>query len=327
MTETQSEAPVPRPAHPPPRVEAAAVIALTALSLVLAAQWQLTEKLYAVTRRWEYFQLDELPVGLLVLAIGLIWLSWRRYRQAGRELRARQVAEARLAGVLADNRRLAQEYLRLQELERKQLARDLHDDMGQFLNAIKLDAVSILEGQGLDPRQSIAASQSIVRSIDHVHGAVRDMIRQLRPVGLDELGLSAAIENCVDQWRQRLPETEFSLRLRGALDAVNESLTLTLYRLIQEALTNISRHAGAREVDIVLERQASVAGGTDELVLTVSDNGRGMVPGTRTAGYGLNGMRERVAMAGGSLQVVSAAGQGFSLQARLPASSPDTAGH
>ncbi len=327
MTETQSDAPVPRLAQPPPRVEAAAVIALTALSLVLAARLQLTEKLYAFTRRWEYVQLDELPVGLLVLAIGLIWLAWRRYRQAGHELRARQVAEARLAGVLADNRRLAQEYLRLQELERKQLARDLHDDMGQFLNAIKLDAVSILEGQGMDPQQSIAAAQSIVRSIDHVHVAVRDMIRQLRPVGLDELGLSAAIENCVDQWRQRLPETEFSLRLRGALDVVNESLTLTLYRLIQEALTNISRHAAAREVDIVLERQASVAGGPDELVLTVSDNGRGMVAGARTAGYGLNGMRERVTMAGGSLQVVSAPGRGFSLQARLPASSPDTAGH
>jgi len=295
------------------------VIGATALSIILAAHFQLTETLYALTRRWEYFQLDELPIGLLVLAIGLIWLSWRRYRQAGRELRARHVAEVRLAGVLAENRRLAQEYLRVQELERKHLARDLHDEMGQFLNAIKLDAVSILESRASEPRLSIAASQSIIRSIDHVHGAVSDMIRRLRPVGLDELGLAAAIESCVDHWRQRLPDTRFSLTLRGDLDALEEPLTLTLYRLIQEGLTNISKHAAARRVDIALDRHACVAAGMDELTLTVADDGRGMDSAARTPGFGLSGMRERVEMAGGSFDFQSAPGRGFSFSARLPA--------
>jgi two-component system sensor histidine kinase UhpB len=83
------------------------------------------------------------------------------------------------------------------------------------------------------------------------------MIRRLRPVGLDELGLAAAIENCVDHWRQRLPDTRFSLTIRGDLHALHESLTLTLYRLIQEGLTNIYKHAAARQVDIVVERHAS----------------------------------------------------------------------
>jgi signal transduction histidine kinase len=302
-----------------PKADALAVIAVTALSVILAAHFQVTETLYALTRRWEYFQLDELPIGLLVLAIGLIWLSWRRYRQAGRELRARQVAETRLAGVLADNRKLAQEYLRVQEQERKRLARELHDEMGQFLNAIKLDAVSILETRGHDARQSIAASQSIIRSTDHVHGAVSDMIRRLRPVGLDELGLAAAIESCVDHWRQRLPDMRFSLTLRGELDALDEPLTLTLYRLIQEGLTNISKHAAARQVDIALERQAAVAAGTDELILTVADDGRGMDCGARAPGFGLSGMRERVEMAGGSFQVDTGPGRGFYFSARLPA--------
>jgi len=319
MTETQSALPASQLTQQFPNADALAVIGATALSIILAAHFQLTETLYALTRRWEYFQLDELPIGLLVLAIGLIWLSWRRYRQAGRELRARHVAEVRLAGVLAENRRLAQEYLRVQELERKHLARDLHDEMGQFLNAIKLDAVSILESRASEPRLSIAASQSIIRSIDHVHGAVSDMIRRLRPVGLDELGLAAAIESCVDHWRQRLPDTRFSLTLRGDLDALEEPLTLTLYRLIQEGLTNISKHAAARRVDIALDRHACVAAGMDELTLTVADDGRGMDSAARTPGFGLSGMRERVEMAGGSFDFQSAPGRGFSFSARLPA--------
>jgi len=301
------------------RNDALAVIGVTALSIIVAAHFQITETLYALTRRWEYFQLDELPIGLLVLAIGLIWLSWRRYRQAGRELDARHVAETRLAGVLADNRKLAQENLRVQELERKRLARELHDEMGQYLNAIKLDAVSILESHGGEPQLSIDASQSIIRSIDHVHGAVGDMIRRLRPVGLDELGLAAAIESCVDHWRQRLPDTRFSLALRGDLDALEEPLTLTLYRLIQEGLTNISKHAAARQVDIALDRHVAVGAGVDELTLTVADNGRGMDSRATAPGFGLSGMRERVEMAGGSFRIDTTPGRGFSFSARLPA--------
>jgi two-component system sensor histidine kinase UhpB len=318
MTDTHPQLPPPRLAQQFPWAEAAVVFAATALSVVLAAHFQLTEALYAMTRRWEYFQLDEAPIGLLVLAIGLIWLSWRRYRQAGRELLARQVAEARLAGVLADNRKLAQEYLRVQELERKQLARDLHDEMGQFLNAIKLDAVSILQARGSDAQLSIDASESTIRSIDHVHGTVRDMIRRLRPVGLDELGLAAAIENCVDQWRQRLPDTTFALSVQGDLDALDEPLTLTVYRFIQEGLTNIARHAGARQVDIMVERRASIAGDMDELIVTIRDNGRGMDCDARTTGFGLSGMRERVEMAGGTFHVDGAPGRGVVVKASLP---------
>jgi signal transduction histidine kinase len=295
------------------------VVGLTALSIILAAHFQLTETLYALTRHWEYIQLDELPVGLLVLAICLIWLSWRRNRQAARQLQARQLAETRLAGVLSENRKLAQEYLRLQELERKHMARELHDELGQYLNAIKLDAVAISDSGGGDAQFSVVTSLSIIRSIDHVHGAVSDMIRRLRPVGLDELGLAAAIENCVDHWRQRLPGTKFSLIIRGDLHALHESLTLTLYRLIQEGLTNTYKHAAARQVDIIMERHKSDRNGTDQLILTVADDGRGMDPGARTTGFGLSGMRERVEMAGGTFQLESAPGRGMSFSATLPA--------
>jgi two-component system sensor histidine kinase UhpB len=317
MSESQPKLPVSQLTHGIP--EAAVVVGLTALSIILAAHFQLTETLYALTRHWEYIQLDELPVGLLVLAICLIWLSWRRNRQAARQLQARQLAETRLAGVLSENRKLAQEYLRLQELERKHMARELHDELGQYLNAIKLDAVAISDSGGGDAQFSVVTSLSIIRSIDHVHGAVSDMIRRLRPVGLDELGLAAAIENCVDHWRQRLPGTKFSLIIRGDLHALHESLTLTLYRLIQEGLTNTYKHAAARQVDIIMERHKSDRNGTDQLILTVADDGRGMDPGARTTGFGLSGMRERVEMAGGTFQLESAPGRGMSFSATLPA--------
>jgi two-component system, NarL family, sensor histidine kinase UhpB len=317
MSESQSTLPVSQLTHG--ISEAAVVIGLTVSSILLAAHFQLTETLYALTRHWEYIQLDELPIGLLVLAIGLIWLSWRRNRQAARQLRARRLAEARLAGVLSENRKLAQEYLRVQELERKHMARELHDELGQYLNAIKLDAVAISVSGGADSQFSVTTSLSIIRSIDHVHGAVSDMIRRLRPVGLDELGLAAAIENCVDHWRQRLPGTKFSLTMRGDLLSLHESLTLTVYRLVQEGLTNIYKHAAARQVDILLERRTSDRTGADQLILTVTDDGRGMDPLAHTTGFGLSGMRERVEMAGGTFLLESAPGRGMSFGATLPA--------
>jgi signal transduction histidine kinase len=295
------------------------VIGITALSILIADYFDLNEALFAFTRRGERFQIDELPVGALVLLIGLIWLSWRRYAQARREIQAREIAEARLGVALADNRQLAQENLRIQEVERKHLARELHDEFGQYLNAIKLDAVSIREHRAGEPDFSINAAVSIVRTVDHVHRAVSDMIGRLRPVGLDELGLVAAIEHCVDHWRQRLPDTRFALSVRGDLEGLSEPLNLTLYRLIQEGLTNISKHAHATRVEITLERIESADGDAGELRLVITDDGDGMESSPRTARFGLMGMRERVEMAGGTFVLESEPGRGLRFTAQLPA--------
>lgn len=294
------------------------VIGVTALSIIVSVYFNLNEALYTLTRRGERYQLDELPIGVLVLVICLTWLWWRRYAQARRELHGRRIAEARLGVALAENRQLAQENVRIQEIERKHLARELHDEFGQYLNAIKLDAVSICESAGREPELSTNASLSIIRSVDHVHGAVSGMIGRLRPIGLDELGLVAAIEHCVDYWRQRLPDTRLILSIRGNLEDLSESMNLTLYRLIQEGLTNISKHAKAKQAEITLERIES-AERLSELRLTVADDGSGMEPGTRTSRFGLSGMRERVEMAGGRFVLESAPGQGLRLVAHLPA--------
>jgi two-component system, NarL family, sensor histidine kinase UhpB len=317
-----SESPMKAPPTPPVRAvawrDAAAVAGVTVLAFLLSAHFQFSEALFALTRHWEYFQVDELPVGMFVLSLGLIWISWKRYRDANRELEARRIAEARLETVLSENRRLAHENLRIQEVERKHLARELHDELGQYLNAIKLDAVSIRDGDG-GARIAAEASQSIVRAVDHVHGAVSGMIGRLRPVGLDELGLVAAIEHCVDEWRQRLPGTRFNLSAGGNFDDLGESLTLTVYRLIQEGLTNISKHAHATEARVALERTPRTPSAGDELRLSIADDGCGMDLGERRSRFGLSGMRERVEMSGGTFELASAPGRGLRFSVCLPA--------
>jgi two-component system sensor histidine kinase UhpB len=292
-----------------------AVIGITILGVIVAFYFNLNEKLYAVTRGGESFQLDEWPIGMFVLLIGLVWLSARRYRHAFRELRARRIAEVRLDQALAENRQLAQENLRIQETERKYLARELHDEFGQYLNAIKLDAVAVRESGGQDTELARGAALSIIRTVDHVHRAVSDMIGRLRPVGLDELGLVAAVEHCIDSWRQRVPAANFSLSVRGQFEGLSESLNLTIYRLIQESLTNIHKHANAQRAEIVLER---LDVSDREVQVTVVDDGCGMESSNRRSRFGLSGMRERVEMAGGTFALDSAPGRGLRITALLP---------
>jgi signal transduction histidine kinase len=288
----------------------------TLFASAVSAYFELSEWLYRHTRQWEALQLDELPVALIALTLGLAWFSRRRHRRTRTELAAREQAEARLARALAENRELAQRHLSIQEAERKHLARELHDELGQYLNAIKLDAVSIRDHAAGDPVFAAKSAAAIVASADHVHAAVSDMIRRLRPVGLDELGLTAAIESCVDSWRQRVPGTRFSLTFDGKLDGLGESLDLTVYRFIQEALTNCQRHAAARRVDVSLQRRT--VPGADELVVRVVDDGRGMRLGAEKPGFGVSGMQERVEMMGGRFTLLSEPGRGLELTALLP---------
>jgi two-component system, NarL family, sensor histidine kinase UhpB len=300
------------------------VAAVTLGTALLAAHFELNEVVFSMTRRWEHVQLDESPIALLVLAIGLMWIAWRRYRQALVELQARQLAEQNLAAALRENRELGHQHLRMLEAERKHLARELHDELGQYLNAIKLDAVAIADVASDERSGYRQAGQRIVQAVDHVHGVVSDMIRRLRPVGLDELGLAAAIEGCLDQWRQRLPETRFTLRAGAGLEGLDELANLTIYRLIQEGLTNSSRHAQARRIDVTVERCESPDGGHGEIVLTLSDDGCGMDTRARRSGFGLGSMRERVEMMGGRFAIHSSPGHGFSLEARIPATDTRT---
>jgi len=297
--------------QPSARRDIVVVIFITALAGLLAAHFELNERVFSFTRRFEHLQADEWPITVFVLALCLMWVAWRRYRHAVAALTARALAEARLSEALDANRELARENLRTLEAERKHLARELHDELGQYLNAIKLDAV--VDSTGEDAESHAKRSQRMLATVDHIHGVVSDMIRRLRPAGLDELGLSAAIESCVDHWQQRLPDTRFSFSSSGDLDGLSEHANLAVYRLVQEGLTNCYKHSNATRIDLALNRS------DDDIVVSLSDNGSALDREPRRAGMGLNGMRERVEMLGGTLVIESAPGQGFTIEARIPA--------
>ena len=290
----------------------------TAAMAFMCVELDVSEALRRWTAPWERFQLDELPAVLVVLAVGLAWFAARRYVEAGRELRRRELAEAQLEAALTNNRRLSQQYVRLQEAERKSLARELHDELGQYLNVIKLDAVGIRDGRCADAAVFHEQATAIVANCDHIHAALAALLRQLRPVGLDDLGLGAALEHCVETWRPRLPDVRLELTLAGEFADLGEALTLTVYRVIQEGLSNIAKHAGARHVTLKLDRVASGSTGGGAISIIVADDGVGANPDAHTRGLGLIGMRERVAALGGRLEITSAPGRGFELKAQIP---------
>ncbi len=292
------------------------IVVVAVAAAVVCAKYNLSEALLNWTRPFERLQLDELPAVLLVVAISLIWFSSRRYFEANRQLRLRRAAEVRLAETLTENKRLAQKYLDMQENERKALARDLHDELGQYLIAIKLDAMSMRESMTADPAVHEVA-RAMIANIDRVYGVVTGLIRQLRPVGLDDLGVTAAIEHCVDDWRSRLPLTTIEMSLTGDFDTLDETRALVLYRLVQEALTNIARHAQATSVQIRIAAGPAVDS-RQCLEILIADNGAGADLTAPRPGLGLVGMRERVSALGGSITLASERGAGFQVKATLP---------
>ena len=316
-----------RPASPHSTVrrDLAWVLALTVLAAVLSVTFDFSERAYRWTRGLERFQLDELPGTLCVLSICLAWFAWRRYRETRRELSRRCVLEEQAERLLADNRRLANQALQAQELERRHLARELHDELGQYLNAISLDAARIRDlSSGREPEVH-RVSLGLMQSASHVYRQIGGMVRRLRPIGLDEFGLPSALEHCVDGWRERLPDASFSLTIEGDFAGLSDALTITLYRLVQEGLTNVSKFARASRVEVFMVRapreaqERQDARLIDEIVVTMADDGPGTDLEKPRGGLGLIGMRERVEALGGEFHVASKPEGGFLFCARVPA--------
>ncbi len=296
------------------RRDLAWVLAGTVIFFAFSVIFEISETVLALTRPWERFELDELPGVLLFLAVALSWFGWRRVREARDELAHRTLLEKQLAQTLAENRRLSLSHVRVQEDERKQLARELHDELGQHLNAIKIDAVAIRDWSSADTSHGDIhrAALSIVSGANHVQDTIRDMLRRLRPAGLDELGLAAAVENLVQQWQTHNAATRAALEVDATVDGLNENENMTCYRLVQEALSNVSRHARAHSVSIRLQRLQ------DKLIVSVADDGAGAPAGLNAAGLGLVGMRERVEALGGEIAIATERGQGFRIRAVIP---------
>jgi signal transduction histidine kinase len=136
-------------------------------------------------------------------------------------------------------------------------------------------------------------------------------------VGFDELGVVAALEHCVNEWRLRLPAVRIELSVSGDFEAMDEARGLVLYRLVQEALTNIARHSHATRVEIRIA-SSRAAQGAPRIELLIADNGRGVDLRVPRSGLGLLGMRERVSALGGSITLVSESDGGFKIVSSLP---------
>ncbi len=210
------------------------------------------------------------------------------------------------------NRHLAEQSLAIQEDERRALAHELHDELGQSISAIKAVAVSI--GQSRSTGADVSSAAATIADISsHVYAVVRGMLRRLRPVLLDEFGLVRALEDLVDGWNDRHADVFCRLVARGRFDDLGDSTNITLYRIVQEALTNVSKHAAATEVSVELERAAG------SVRLTIGDNGAGFDLGSApSTGLGLLGMRERVEALRGACRVTTEPGRGVSIAIELP---------
>jgi two-component system, NarL family, sensor histidine kinase UhpB len=300
------------------------LIAAGALFAALSAHFELAEKVAAWTRPYERWQLDELPLLLLFVVAGLAWYAWRRAREERRLLRRVLAGQERLAAAIDENRKLALAAVRAQEDERRHLARELHDELGQYVNAIKVDAVWLRDLGAAAPEIREAAT-SVMGMVDHLESVVRDLLKRLRPPGLDELGLPAALEHCIDEWRRRLPDVEFDVAMDDAIVGLDEATSITLYRIAQEGLTNLARHARATRVAIELGRRQAAPDMPPEIVLSMRDDGVGAGAGSATGGLGLVGMRERVEALAGRFELLRSDARGFGFVACVPLRSASAA--
>jgi two-component system sensor histidine kinase UhpB len=230
------------------------------------------------------------------------------FRQIARAFN--HAAEA-LQKARADNLALAGHSLRAQEEERRAIARELHDELGQSLSAIKALSAAIRARESAP--ETCEAATAISSLCDQLFGIVRGLMRRLRPAMIDELGLRAALEDLLQSWRGLHPQTQVELEFADAVEAAKGESKIQIFRIVQECLTNSVRHAGAGRVSVTLSINPP-----GWVTLRVQDDGRGFDASHPPEGFGISGMRERVSCLGGQFTLTSAPNQGVCVEARIP---------
>ncbi len=252
-------------------------------------------------------------LGLVMFLRQSATLEAARRRHAGELQQERDHLEAEVTQRTTELTRLAEDLQTAREDERGRIARELHDELGALLTAAKLDAARL--------KRSLAPihNPDIDERLAHLTGTLNDgiglkrrIIEDLRPSSLSNLGLKAAVEILATELGQR---AELNIRTDIEPFELDEAAEITLYRMVQESLTNVAKYAGANEVDVRMVRQG------DQIIATVRDNGRGFdAERVRGSAQGLVGMRYRVQARGGRLQISSSPGQGTTVSAVVPAS-------
>ena len=230
-----------------------------------------------------------------------------------------QVADAidDLAAALSTSheaqRQLSRRLIRVQEDERRTLAMDLHDEMGQTLTAIGVTAAYLARNaEQLDARHVAECALELRRDVRTSGEQLRAMLKRLRPHGLDALGLASALRELIVSWQQRESGVNFTLEMPAELPPLVENAGLVLYRVVQEGLTNVVRHSAAQHCRVKIVIEGAM------LRLLVEDDGRGPPAHGAPRGCGLLGMEERLHMVGGTLALGPGPAHGLHLQVSLP---------
>jgi len=216
----------------------------------------------------------------------------------------------RLKEAEVQNQRLHNQLTCVQEEERADIARDLHDEIGPFLFAVDVDAAAIQQSVEQQHYDEIGTRIAIVRdAVEHMRKHVRQILGRLRPADLLDMGLHHAIESMIAFWQCRQPDLKFVVTLEDAV--LDDHTSEIVYRVIQESTSNSVRHGHPKTITISMS-------GEDPLLLEISDDGTGLAA-DRTEGYGIRGMKERISSLGGRLEVASRnTGTGVVVSAWLP---------
>jgi two-component system, NarL family, sensor histidine kinase UhpB len=241
----------------------------------------------------------------------------RELQAVGRDIHERKQAEGRQRALFEENIRLGRELIRLQEKERADLAKELHDELSSQLVAIRAHAAAIKRRAGTTDKRSQEDVAAIDASATAIYSASHRLMEGLRPQVLDSAELGDVLRSLVTEWSSKYPATRATLRLATEASGAGSETKLHLFRIAQECLANVARHARARRVSVFLgERRRE---GCPWLRLVVCDDGVGMsTEAPPRTGYGLLVLRERARDMGGRLNVRSQPGQGVRVTVDVP---------
>lgn len=260
-------------------------------------------------------ELGELQRAVHAMAHGL---QLTQERLEG-EVKARTVelrdAVERLRVADDEKRRLIASSNAMVEEERRRISLEIHDDLNAALVTIRMHAAGLASAVGLSDTSELAkTAERIVTLVDQTYDRARDIVRNLRPEILDALGLAGAAEEMVRHFDEPKGECRYAFKLTGGLPVLNEATAIAAYRILQEALSNVSKHARATLCRVTL---GPLEGGA-AIRLCVVDDGQGIHPDVNGLGLGLVGMRERLAALGGSLTISTEPGQGTTIEVVIP---------
>lgn len=297
------------------------VLVITFSVYLIAAYLDLAERYINWTTLGEIYQLDEIIFVLLAACISLVWFSLRRIRALRDSLQTNlhmqqqlSISNDNIRRLLKDHQALIKQMILARESEQRLLAKELHNVFGQHLAAMDAN-LTVALNQSQEPElQSIL--NAVLESTSHLRAITRNKLRHLKPPSLDSIGLSGAIHELINDWRQSVTNIPVETHIELEDHVLNEDIALTVYRALQEGLANIRQHAEASTIVLTVrqERQDD----QHQLTLILEDNGKGLPEGSVSKGLGLMGIREYVHSLGGSLDLSTIPSSGTRMTLKLP---------